>query len=232
MLGRHHFGVKRGGGREQRGSRVIALELDITSEAGWEWRCDETVARVRIPRCNVNNAGIVETASPATVVRGRPADDSRPNFMGPLTGHCGAPRLSPRARQWPIVTRLQNDSFLPFRLCELRGVVSTPCALLLRGSPSRNEHVVLFTIVHPTSTETPMLRMKPGRNERVRFRDHSVSAAFVARHRDGYRRQGRTSFMPPRARPTFIKIGIPDSSSKSSRCPEHSVWTRSVRSLV
>jgi NAD(P)-dependent dehydrogenase (short-subunit alcohol dehydrogenase family) len=43
------------------GPDAIALELDITSESGWEIALDETVARFGTFDVLVNNAGIVET---------------------------------------------------------------------------------------------------------------------------------------------------------------------------
>ena len=73
------------------GPNAVALELDITSERGWEVALDETLARFGTLDVLINNAGIVETGfardvSVATNGRSRPTSWARSPARLPRSG--------------------------------------------------------------------------------------------------------------------------------------------------
>ncbi len=140
------------------GPRAFPIHLDICSGQEWERALDDVVAFFGRIDVLVNNAAIVHTGYARDVSVERHGDTVATNFMGPLTGMLAA---LPRFKQQGfghLVTICSATAFLPFP-----GIASYAAAkhalrafhhglaLEERGSP------VAFTIVHPSSTETPML---------------------------------------------------------------------------
>jgi NADP-dependent 3-hydroxy acid dehydrogenase YdfG len=150
------------------GPDTIALELDITSERGWEVALDETVARFGSLDVVINNAGIVETGFARDVSVERHQRTISTNFMGPLTGTLAA---------------------------------------LRRFRAQGHGHIV---IVHPTSTETPMLEQEAhDESSAFAFVTASVSASFVAETIvTAIDDKADEVFMPPESAADIIELGV------------------------
>ncbi len=192
------------------GDKAVATALDITADDQWERVLDETWARFGGLDVLVNNAAIVRTGRAENVAI---ADHQRTmdvNFMGPVKGMLKAlPRFKAQGAGH-FVTVCSMTAFLPFP-----GLASYAAAkhalrafhhalaLEERGSP------LAFTIVHPTSTETPMLEEEARSDEvNLAFASRSVTAAFVADVvLNAMEKKAVEVFMPPERARTVRLLG-------------------------
>src|SRR3984957_18827068 len=140
------------------GPNAVALHLDICDSAQWEAAFDEVWKRFGRLDVLVNNAAVVHTGYARDVPLQKHAHTLATNFMGPVTGMLAA---LPRFRQQGhghLVTICSMTAYLPFP-----GIASYAAAKhALRAfhhalALEERDGPIAFTIVHPTSTETPML---------------------------------------------------------------------------
>jgi NAD(P)-dependent dehydrogenase (short-subunit alcohol dehydrogenase family) len=140
------------------GANAFALHLDICASDQWEAALDEVWRRCGRLDVLVNNAAVVHTGLARDVSLQKHARTLATNFMGPVTGMLAA---LPRFRQQGsghLVTICSMTAYLPFP-----GIASYAAAKhALRAfhhalALEERDGPTAFTIVHPTSTETPML---------------------------------------------------------------------------
>ena len=140
------------------GANAVALHLDICDSAEWEAAFDEVWKRFGRLDVLVNNAAVVHTGYARDVALQKHEHTLATNFMGPLTGMLAA---LPRFRQQGhghLVTICSMTAYLPFP-----GIASYAAAKhALRAfhhalALEERDGPTAFTILHPTSTETPML---------------------------------------------------------------------------
>jgi NAD(P)-dependent dehydrogenase (short-subunit alcohol dehydrogenase family) len=140
------------------GPNAVALHLDICSSDQWGAALDEVWTRFGRLDVLVNNAAVVHTGYARDVAIGKHAHTLATNFMGPLIGMLAAlPRV--RAQGFGhLVTICSMTAYLPFP-----GIASYAAAKhALRAfhhavALEERDGPTHFTILHPTSTETPML---------------------------------------------------------------------------
>jgi NAD(P)-dependent dehydrogenase (short-subunit alcohol dehydrogenase family) len=180
----------------QIGGGASAVALDIVSSEQWEQVLDETEHRLGSLDVLINNAAIVHTGRAENVSIKDHQQTMDVNFMGPLKGMMAA---------LPSMT-----AFLPFP-----GIASYAAskhalrafhhglALEERGTPLR------FTIIYPTSTETPMLEQEARSDEvALAFAGPSVTAEFVgAVILDAMDKNSVEIYMPPERARTVRLVG-------------------------
>ena len=193
------------------GPDTIALELDVTSEHAWERALDETVARFGALDVLVNNAGIVETGFARDVSVARHLRTISTNFMGPLTGTLAALRRFRAQGHGHIVTVCSMTAFLPFPGLASYAASKHALRAFHHAVAIEERHGSIdFTIVHPTSTETPMLEQE-ARDESSAFAFVTVSvpAGFVAETIvTAIDEKSDEVFMPPEAADDIISLGV------------------------
>jgi NAD(P)-dependent dehydrogenase (short-subunit alcohol dehydrogenase family) len=164
------------------GDNAAATALDITCDEQWERVLDETWARFGGLDVLVNNAAIVRTGRAENVAI---ADHQRTmdvNFMGPVKGMLKAlPRFKVQG-SGHFVTVCSMTAFLPFPGLASYAAAKHALRAFHHGLALEERHSPLaFTIIHPTSTETPMLEEEACSDEvNLAFASRSVTAEFVA----------------------------------------------------
>ncbi|MBN8943370.1 MAG: SDR family oxidoreductase [Rhizobiales bacterium] len=140
------------------GPAATAMHLDICAEAQWSAVLDEVWARFGRLDVLINNAAVVHTGYARDVPVAKHEWTMATNFMGPLTGMLAAlPRFKAQG-SGHLVTVCSMTAFLPFP-----GIASYAAAKhALRAfhhavALEERDAPVAFSIIHPTSTETPML---------------------------------------------------------------------------
>ncbi|WP_292315293.1 SDR family NAD(P)-dependent oxidoreductase [Mesorhizobium sp.] len=140
------------------GPAAIGLKLDICSPEQWEFALDETYKRFQRLDVLVNNAAVVHTGSTREVPLALHRQTMEVNVIGPLIGmRAVLPRFR-AAKSGHIATVCSMTAFLPFP-----GIASYAAskhalrALHLAVAMEERDSSIAFTIVHPSSTETPML---------------------------------------------------------------------------
>ena len=167
---------------EPLGDRAVATGLDITSDAQWERVLDEAWGRFGGLDVLVNNAAIVRTGRAENVAI---ADHQRTmdvNFMGPVKGMLKAlPRFKAQGAGH-FVTVCSMTAFLPFPGLASYAAAKHALRAFHHALALEERHTPLaFTIVHPTSTETPMLEEEARSDEvNLAFASRPVTADFVA----------------------------------------------------
>ena len=154
------------------GSNAVALHLDICSRDQWETALDEVWKRFGRLDVLVNNAAVVHTGYARDVSLDKHQHTLDTNFMGPLTGMLAALPRFRRQGSGHIVTICSMTAYLPFP-----GIASYAAAKhALRAfhhavALEERDGPIAFTILHPTSTETPMLEKEA--------EDDAMSLAFA-----------------------------------------------------
>lgn len=154
------------------GASAMALPLDIRSSDQWEAALDGTWKRFGRLDVLVNNAAVVHTGYARDVSIERHQHTLDTNFMGPLTGILAALPRFRRQGSGHLVTICSMTAYLPFP-----GIASYAAAKhALRAfhhavALEERDGPIDFTIVHPTSTETPMLEKEA--------QDDAMSLAFA-----------------------------------------------------
>jgi NAD(P)-dependent dehydrogenase (short-subunit alcohol dehydrogenase family) len=140
------------------GVNAVPLHLDICSSDQWEAALDEAWTRFGRLDVLVNNAAVVHTGYARDVDLKKHAHTVATNFMGPLTGMLAALPRFRRQGSGHLVTICSMTAYLPFP-----GIASYAAAKhALRAfhhavALEERDGPTAFTIIHPTSTETPML---------------------------------------------------------------------------
>ncbi len=164
------------------GGSARATLLDITFEDQWNSVLDETWSRFGGLDVLINNAAIVHTGRAENVSLAKHKQTTDVNFMGPMRGMLTAlPRFKQQGRGH-FVTVCSMTAFIPFP-----GLASYAAAKhALRAfhhalALEERNGPLKFTIVHPTSTETPMLEAEAQSDEaHLAFASTPVTAEFVA----------------------------------------------------
>ena len=193
------------------GPDTLPLELDVTSQSGWEVALDETVARFDTLDVLVDNAGIVETGFARDVSVERHQRTISTNFMGPLTGTLAVLRRLRAQGHGHIFTVCSMTAFLPFPGLASYAASKHALRSFHHAVAIEERHSEIdFTIVHPTATETPMLEQEAlDESSAFAFVTASVSAAFVAETIVGAidAKTGEV-FMPPDGADDIIELGV------------------------
>ena len=190
------------------GEGASSVALDITSEQQWNRALDTAWKRFGRLDVLVNNAAIVHTG----YARNVPVDAHQAtmdvNAMGPIKGMLLAlPRFLAQG-SGHFVTVCSMTAFIPFP-----GLASYAAAKhALRAfhhalAVEERSSPLAFSIVHPTSTETPMLE-KEARSDEVplAFVSRSVTADFVAEViLNAMEKKTVEVFMPP-DRAKFVRM--------------------------
>jgi len=182
------------------GDRASAVALDIRSPQAWEQALDATVQRFGPIDVLVNNAAIVHTGNARDVPLDLHQRTIDTNFMGPLTGMLAGLRRFNAQGYGHLVTVCSMTAFLPFPGIASYGASKHALrafhhalALEERRGP------VDFTIVHPTSTQTPMLEQEKNDDATaLAFASEPVTPEFVAETiMRAIKRKTLEVFMPP-----------------------------------
>jgi len=140
------------------GANALALHLDICSSAQWEAALAEVWTRFGRLDVLINNAAVVHTGYARDVALEKHERTLATNFMGPLIGMLAALPRFRRQGSGHLVTICSMTAYLPFP-----GIASYAAAKhALRAfhhalALEEKDGPTVFTILHPTSTETPML---------------------------------------------------------------------------
>jgi 3alpha(or 20beta)-hydroxysteroid dehydrogenase len=192
------------------GEAAMAVALDITRPEQWEEALDAAWARFGRVDVLVNNAAIVHTGRAENIPLAQHHQTLNVNFMGPVTGMLAIlPRFKARA-SGQFVTVCSMTAFLPFPgLASYAAAKHALRAFHHAFAIEQSDSPFAFTIIHPTSTETPMLDQEAESDEApLCFSSPSVSADFVAEIVvDAMDRKALEIFMPPERAKTVRLLG-------------------------
>jgi len=192
------------------GEGAAATALDITADDQWERVLDEAWSRFGRLDVLINNAAVVHPGRAASVANRDHQHTLDVNFMGPLKGMMAAlPRFKAQG-SGHFVTVCSMTAFLPFP-----GIASYAAAKhALRAfhhalAIEERDSSLTFTIVHPTSTETPMLEKEAQSDDMgLAFAGRSVSAETVGEViLDAMEKKAVEIFMPPERGKAVRRIG-------------------------
>jgi len=185
---------------ESLGERAAAVELDIRSENAWDAAIAATIEQFDRFDALINNAAVVHTGYARDVSLDRHRHTIETNFLGPLVGTLAALKTFRKQGRGHVVTVCSMTAFMPFPGIASYGASKQALrafhhALALE---ERNEPIN-FTIVHPTSTQTPMLDQERDDDAAsLAFASEPVSAEFVAETvLRAFERKTVEVFMPP-----------------------------------
>lgn len=162
------------------GSGASAVELDITRSDQWEQVLDEAWARFERLDVLMNNAAIAHPGYADKVTVSHHQSTIDVNFMGPLKGMLATLPRFLEQRSGQFVTVCSMTAFLPYP-----GLASYAAAKhALRAfhhalALEQRDSPLKFTIVHPTSTETPMLEHEAQSGLALAFASPSMSADAI-----------------------------------------------------
>ncbi len=164
------------------GEGAFAVKLDITSPEQWERALDATWHDLGRLDALINNAAIAHTGYARNVPIKAHKQTLDVNAMGPITGMLAA---LPRFREQGsghFVTVCSMTAFLPFPGLASYAAAKHALRAFHHGLAIEERHSPFaFTIVHPTSTETPMLEQEAASDEvPMAFYSTSVTADYVA----------------------------------------------------
>jgi NAD(P)-dependent dehydrogenase (short-subunit alcohol dehydrogenase family) len=189
------------------GERAAFVPLDIRSEQQWNAALDgawRTFGRLDVL---INNAAIVRTGYARNVAAADHAATLDVNAMGPMRGMLAT---LPRFREQGFghfVTVCSMTAFLPFPgLASYAAAKAALRAFHLGLAMEERDSPIAFTIVHPTSTETPMLEAEAASDEvPMAFLSETVTADYVAEVvLTAMQRKRLEVFMPPE-RANFVR---------------------------
>ncbi len=181
------------------GERAQSVALDITSDAQWSAALDLAWAQYGRLDVLINNAAIVRTGYVRNVAMDDHALTLEVNAMGPMRGMVATlPRFREQGHGH-FVTVCSMTAFLPFPgLASYAAAKFALRAFHLGLAMEERDSPLNFTIVHPTSTETPMLEAEAASDEvPMAFLSDAVSADYVAQVvLEAMRRRKLEVFMP------------------------------------
>ena len=190
------------------GAGASAIQLDIVSDEQWRNVLDETERRLGRLDVLINNAAIVHTGHSHNVSSEAHQQTMDVNFMGPLKGMLAALPRFKKQGSGHFITVCSMTAFLPFP-----GLASYAAskhalrafhhgfALEQRATPIR------FSIIYPTSTETPMLEEEARSDEvTLAFANPSVTPDKVGNLiLDAMENNSMEVYMPPE-RARFVRM--------------------------
>jgi 3alpha(or 20beta)-hydroxysteroid dehydrogenase len=182
------------------GERGLAAPLDITDAGAWERTLDIAERHFGKVDVLINNAAVVSVGRAENVSLADHQRTIEVNFLGPLKGMLAAlPRFKAQGHGH-FVTVCSMTSFLPFPglasyAASKHALRSFHHALALE----QRDQPIDFTIIHPTSTETPMLDQEAASDEApLCFSSEPVTAEYVGGVvLDAMHRRAVEIFMPP-----------------------------------
>ncbi len=199
------------------GEAAYAIALDITRPDQWRAALDEVTARFGGLDVLVNNAAIVHTGKAETLSLSQHQQTLNVNFMGPVTGMLETlPRFKAQGHGH-FVTVCSMTAFLPFPgLASYAAAKHALRAFHHAFAIEQRDSPFAFTIIHPTSTETPMLDQEAESDEApLCFSSPSVSAEYVAGViLQAMHRKSLEIFMPPDRARTVRMLGTNPRSLK------------------
>jgi NAD(P)-dependent dehydrogenase (short-subunit alcohol dehydrogenase family) len=140
------------------GESAMPITLDICSKAGWESALDEVWKRFGRLDVLVNNAAIVHTGYARDVSLEQHQQTLDTNFMGPVAGMLAALPRFKRQGSGHLTTICSMTAYLPFPgLASYAAAKHALRAFHHAVALEERDRPIAFTIIHPTSTETPML---------------------------------------------------------------------------
>jgi NAD(P)-dependent dehydrogenase (short-subunit alcohol dehydrogenase family) len=159
------------------GDGASAVELDVTRPEQWEQVLDEAWGRFERLDVLMNNAGIAHAGYADKVRLAQHQHTLDVNFVGPMTGMLATlPRFLGQG-SGHFVTVCSMTAFLPFP--GLSSYAASKHALRAfhhAVSLEQRDSPLKFTIVYPTSTETPMLDQEADSGLKLAFASASMSA--------------------------------------------------------
>ena len=199
------------------GSSALSVKLDITEAEQWENALDQAWAHFGTVDVLINNAAIVHTGRAENIPLAQHQQTLNVNFMGPLTGMLAMlPRFKAQGHG-QFVTVCSMTAFLPFPgLASYAAAKHALRAFHHAFAIEQRDSPFAFTIIHPTSTETPMLEQEAESDEApLCFSGPSVSAEHVAGVVvDAMDRKALEIFMPPERAKTVRLLGTNPRSLK------------------
>ncbi len=164
------------------GENALAVRLDITQAGAWEQALDQAWRRFGRVDALINNAAIVHVGHAENVPLSQHQQTLNVNFMGPLTGMLAIlPRFQGQGFG-QFVTVCSMTAFLPFPGLASYAAAKHALRAFHHGfAIEQRDSAFAFSIIHPTSTETPMLEQEAQSDEApLCFSSSSVSADYVA----------------------------------------------------
>jgi len=202
---------------ESLGPAALPVKLDITQPAQWESAIDRAWAHFGKVEVLINNAAIVHTGRAENIALAQHQQTLDVNFMGPVTGFLAMlPRFKALGRGH-FVTVCSMTAFLPFPgLASYAAAKHALRAFHHAFAIEQRDSPFAFTIIHPTSTETPMLEQEAASDEApLCFSSPSVSAEYVAGVIvEAMDRKALEIFMPPERARTVRLLGTNPRSLK------------------
>ncbi len=199
------------------GSSALSVTLDITQAEQWEQALNQAWAHFGQVDVLINNAAIVHAGRAENITLAQHQQTLNVNFMGPLTGALAMlPRFKAQGHGH-FVTVASMTAFLPFPgLASYAAAKHALRAFHHAFAIEQRDSPFAFTIIHPTSTETPMLDQEAESDEApLCFSGPSVSAEYVAGVViDAMDRRALEIFMPPERAKTVRLLGTNPRSLK------------------
>jgi 3alpha(or 20beta)-hydroxysteroid dehydrogenase len=167
---------------EEIGEGAFAVELDITSPDQWERALDAAWRDLGRLDVLINNAAIVHTGYARNVPLQAHRETLNVNAMGPITGMLAALPRFRKQESGHFVTVCSMTAFLPFPGLASYAAAKHALRAFHHALAIEERHSPFaFSIIHPTSTETPMLEQEAASDEvPMAFFSTSVSADYVA----------------------------------------------------
>ncbi|CAD5201545.1 SDR family NAD(P)-dependent oxidoreductase [Pseudomonas sp. FEN] len=164
------------------GEKACAIGLDICSATQWDQAIEKTYDHFGQLDILINNAAIVCTGYARDVPLEQHQRTLNTNFMGPLTGTLAVLKRFNEQGHGHIVTVCSMTSFMPFPGIASYGASKQALRAFHHALALEERHgPVNFTILHPTSTETPMLEQEAQDDAAsFAFASESVTPEFVA----------------------------------------------------
>lgn len=167
---------------ESIGPSASAVKLDICSSVNWEAVLDKVWREHGRLDVLVNNAAIVHTGFARDLPMQKHEHTMETNFFGPVKGMMAAlPRFKAQGHGH-LATVCSMTGLLPFPgIASYAAAKHALRAFHLSLALEERNSPVKFTIVHPTSTETPMLDKEAEDDAMaISFAGTPVTADYVA----------------------------------------------------
>ncbi len=193
------------------GRSASAFQLDIRSQQQWDEILDHVWSTHGGLDILVNNAAIVHTGFARDVPMDLHEQTFATNFFGPVKGMMAAlPRMKAQGHGH-LVTVCSMTAFLPFPgIASYAAAKHALRAFHLGLALEERAGPVKFTIVHPTSTETPMLEKEAEDDAMaLAFAGNPVSPDYVAGVvLKATEKSAIEAFAPPERGKVVKKLGV------------------------
>ncbi len=184
------------------GEGASFIALDITSPDQWRMALDAAWTKFGALDVLINNAAIVHTGYARNVAIEAHTETMDVNALGPMRGMMAAlPRFLEQGHGH-LVTICSMTAFIPFPGLASYAAAKHALRAFHHGlALEERDSPIDFTIIHPTSTETPMLDKEAESDEvPMAFLQPSVTPDYVATVvLDAIEKKKLEVFMPPEA---------------------------------